>query len=98
MSVEGEVNGLYPTPRRRALLALIDRRDGKVRHLHEQNIVRDLNTNTVVTDMVRQMLAVDWLRPIPPEQHNHREQEAGATYYALTDTYGRAAIERGRRG
>lgn len=40
--------------------------------------------------------AVDWIRPVPPEQHNEHEREVGATYYALTE-FGRAAIERGRR-
>ncbi len=80
-----DFNGLASTPRRRALLALIARRDGKVRHLHAEQLVRDGNTGTVVTDVVKQMLAADWLRPIPPAQHNDREQEQGATYYQVTE-------------
>jgi hypothetical protein len=96
VNVEGAINGLYPTPRRRALLALIDRRDGKVRHLRHEQVVRDGNTNTTVTDVVRQMLFVDWLKVVPIEERNSHEREAGATYYALTE-FGRAAIERGKR-
>ncbi len=78
-------NGLASTPRRRALLALIARRDGQVRHIHAEHLVRDGNTKTVVTDVVKQMLAADWLQVIPPEQHNKAEQEQGATYYEVTE-------------
>lgn len=80
-----DFNGLASTPRRRALVALIARRDGKVRHVHDRQQVIDGNTGTVVTDVVRQMLAADWLRVIPPEQRNQHEQEQGATYYQVTE-------------
>lgn len=78
-------NGLASTPRRRALVTLIARRDGKIRYVHAEKLVRDGNSKTVVTDVVKQMLAADWIRPIPPEQHNDREQEPDATYYDVTE-------------
>lgn len=89
MSVN-DFNGLGSTPRRRALLALIARRDGKVRHMTGDKQVRDGNTGTLVTAVVRQFLTADWVRVIPPEQRNDREQQQGATYYQVTEIGERA--------
>ena len=85
-----EINGLYPTPTRRALLRLIDAGGGRI--YGEAKQVWDKQTYMRVTAKVREFIAHDWVRALAPDEpRGPGENASKRTYYRLTE-YGRAAL------
>lgn len=85
-----EINGLYPTPTRKALLRLIDAGGGRI--YGEAKQVWDKQTYTKVTAKVRKFIAHDWVRALTPDEpRGPGETAKNRTYYRLTD-YGRTAM------
>lgn len=85
-----EINGLYPTPTRKALLRLIDAGGGRI--YGEARQVWDKATYTKVTAKVKEFIAHDWVRALgPDEPRGPGETASKRTYYRLTDL-GRTAM------
>lgn len=93
MSVEGEINGLYPTRHRIALLKAVQQ-PGRV--YGEANDTFDKVAGSRVHARVKELHSHGWIEPVPHEEQHRDEWSQTRTYYRLTDL-GRAAIERGRR-
>jgi hypothetical protein len=83
------VNGLTATPRRRALLKLIDAEDGRI--YGEANQVWDKVPYLRVTAEVKKFLAADWVRALAPDEPRKRGESKHRAHYRLTD-YGRVAL------
>lgn len=95
MSVEGEINGLYPTPVRVRLLVAIRDEPGRI-HGHARQAYDD-RTGGRVTSRLREMVDAGWVRARTADEPLLKgEWSQTRTYYRLTDL-GRAAIERGKR-
>lgn len=94
MTVEGEINGLYPTRHRIALLKAVA--EGKGRVYGEGNDIYDRVAGTRVYARALELIRHDWIEPVPREEQHRDEWSQSRTYYRLTD-FGRKAIERGKR-
>lgn len=92
MTVDGEINGLYPTPRRIALCRAITEA-GQI--YSEAGQTWDKRNGCKVSARMAELLKHGWVEVIPPAEHRDEWSNRRA-YYRLT-AYGRAAIERGRR-
>lgn len=84
------VNGLAVTPRRRAFVRAIAE-TGRIYHEHAANACFDLRDGVKVTDRVRELLAVDWIRAATADERRHGES-ATRTYYRLT-AFGEAVLK-----
>jgi hypothetical protein len=85
-----EINGLYPTPTRKALLRLIAAGHGRI--YGEAKQVWDKQTYTRVTAKVKEFIAHDWVRALTPDEARGPGETASLrTYYRLTE-YGRTAM------
>ncbi len=78
-----EVNGLYPTPTRKALLRLIAAGRGQV--YGEAGQVFDKRTYRRVTAEMRLLIGADWVRALAPDEpRGPGETKApGVTFYRL---------------
>lgn len=94
MTVEGEINGLYPTPNRRAFLRKVEACDGDI--YFEADHVWDRSAGRKVTAIAREAIDHDWIRVATPGERTTAEWSPSRVHYRLTE-FGRAAIERGRR-
>lgn len=79
-----EVNGLYPTPTRKALLRAIYEGYGRIYFEPAANEVWDKVTAYRVTEKIRQFLAADWIRALAPDEERGRGESKLLTYYRLT--------------
>jgi hypothetical protein len=94
VSVEGEINGTYPTPVRLKLVAAIQE-PGRI--YGEAGEVWDKATGYKVTRRVGELVAAKWIEAIPREGYRD-DWSPQRTYFRPADNdFGRAAIERGRR-
>ncbi|GAA0738470.1 hypothetical protein Drose_04520 [Dactylosporangium roseum] len=86
-----EVNGLYPTPTRKALLRLIAAGGGRI--YGEAGQVFDKQTYRRVTAMVKEFIDHEWVRALTPDEPRGRGETTakGVTYYRLKD-FGRQAM------
>lgn len=86
-----EVNGLYPTPARKALLRLIHSGRGRVYGEAGQVWVKE--TYRRVTAQMKEFIAADWVRALAPDEPRGPGETAarGVTFYRLKD-YGRVAL------
>lgn len=78
-----EVNGLFPTKTRVALLRLIH--DGHGRIYAEAGQVWDKVSYTRVTAMVRAFIRHDWVRALAPDEPRGPGESKLLVYYRLTD-------------
>lgn len=94
MSVEGEINGLYPTPVRLRLMAALDEPGRIYGEAHE---IWDKATGFKVSSRVAELVHHDWAEAVPREGYA-ADWSQQRTYFRPADNdFGRAAIERGRR-
>lgn len=94
--MSGEVNGLYPTPARLALLRAIHQGHGRIYFEPGTGEVYDHATAFRVTERVRTLLHHEWIRALEPAEPRAAGEMKERTYYRLT-AYGRAALEGHRR-
>lgn len=80
-----EVNGLYPTPQRKALMRLIHEGKGRIRG--EAGEVWDVIPWRKVTAKVREFIQHGWVRALSPDEpRGPGETKApGVTYFRVTD-------------
>jgi hypothetical protein len=76
-----EVNGLFPTPTRRALLKAIDEGHGRI--YYEAGHAWDAATDGRVTEKIRSMLAAKWIRALAPGEPRGPGEHRGRTYYRV---------------
>jgi hypothetical protein len=88
-----EVNGLYPTPVRRALLKAIAEGQGRI--YYEAKAVYDNAVGNKVTARVYEMLRAEWIRALTPDEPRGPREYPARTYYRLTDA-GRSILQRGQ--
>ncbi len=92
MSVEGEINGLYPTPRRIALCRAITEA-GQI--YGEAGQTWDKRNGCKVSARMTELLAHKWAEPIPRD--GYRDEWSPQRLYFRLTKFGQAAIERGQR-
>lgn len=91
------MNGLYPTPVRRALMAAIHAGGGRVYYEAAAKQVRDSVTDFAVTARVYEMVRAGWIEAEKVDAQTKRTGElAGRTYYRIT-AVGRSVLEGHRR-
>ncbi len=78
-----EVNGLYPTKTRLALLRAI--REGNGRIYFEAGDVFDKATYTRVTAKVKELIGHGWVRALAPDEPRGPGESKLLTHYRLTD-------------
>jgi len=78
-----EVNGLYPTRTRLALLRAVH--DGAGRIYCEDRIVWDLASGLRVTERVREQVQHGWIRALKPDEPRSPGERKDRTYYRLTE-------------
>jgi len=79
-----EVNGLFPTPTRKALLRIIHAGGGRIFYEPAAKEARDKQTYRKVTEMVRVFLAHDWIRALTPEEPRGPGESKLLVHYRLT--------------
>lgn len=95
MTVEGEINGLYPTRVRLKLFAAV-RVPGRI-YREINGDVHDSVTGYIVTARVKEQIEHQWIEAVPREGYA-ADWSPSRTYFRAADNeFGRAAIERGRR-
>jgi hypothetical protein len=87
---EGEVNGLFPTPSRRALLRAIDEGGGRI--YFEAGIVWDDGRGRKETAVVTTFLKHEWVRALKPGEPRGPSEYKTRVYYRLTP-FGRTAMK-----
>ena len=91
----GYINGLYPTPVRLKLIAALNE-PGRI--YGEANEIWDKATGRKVTDAVSTLIKHQWAEAVPRTGYR-ADWSPQRTYFRPADNeFGRAAIERGRRG
>jgi hypothetical protein len=95
VSVEGEINGLYPTHVRLRLFAAV-RVPGRI-YREANGVAYDAVTGLKVTARIKEQVDHGWIEAVPREGYR-ADWAPSRTYYRPADSdVGRAAIERGRR-
>lgn len=94
MSVEGEINGLYPTPVRLKLFAAV-RVPGRI--YGEAGEVWDKVTGYKVTRRIGEQVAAKWIEAVPKDGYRDEWSPQRRYFQAADNDFARAVIERGRR-
>jgi len=92
--MEGEINGLYPTPVRLKLVAAVQV-PGRI--YGEAGEVWDKVTGYKVTRRVGELLHHKWIEPVPRDGYRNDWSPQRNYFQPADNEFGRAAIERGRR-
>lgn len=94
MSVQGEINGVYPTPVRLKLFAAVQV-PGRI--YGEAGEVWDKVTGYKVTARINELLGARWIEAVPREGYAADWSEQRNYFRPADNAFGRAAIERGKR-
>lgn len=94
MTVEGEINGLYPTPVRLKLVAALDEA-GRI--YGEAGEIWDKVTGYKVTKRVEELIQHQWAEAVPRAGYRDEWSPQRNYFQPADNEFGRAAIERGRR-
>lgn len=89
-----EVNGLFPTPVRRALLKAIAEGQGRI--YYEAKAVYDNAVGNKVTARVYEMLRAEWIRALAPDEPRGPGEHQPRTYYRLLPA-GESILSKGNR-
>jgi hypothetical protein len=90
-----EINGLFPTKTRLALLRAIQGSYGRVYAVDGE--ARDMVLGMAVTARVQEFLAHDWIRALKPDEKRGPGERDDRTYYRLKP-FGEAALRGAGRG
>jgi hypothetical protein len=91
----GYINGTYPTPVRLRLVAAVQE-PGRI--YGEAGEVGDKATGFKVTRRIGEQIAAKWIEAVPREGYRD-DWSPQRTYFRVSDNeFGKAVIERGRRG
>lgn len=78
-----DVNGLFPTKTRTALLRAIYDGGGRIYYEPAAKEARDKLTYRRVTDLIRQFIAADWIRALAPGEPRGPGESDLLVYYRL---------------
>jgi hypothetical protein len=86
-----DINGLYPTKHRLALLRAIDYDRGRISYDPREGVVWDHTAGLRVTNRCQELIQHEWIRALTPDEPRGPGELSFRTYYRLTD-YGRTAL------
>lgn len=94
MTVEGEINGLYPTPVRLKLVAALNE-PGRI--YGEANEIWDKATGRKVTAAVSMLIQHRWAEAVPRAGYRADWSNRRNYFQPADNEFGRAALERAER-
>jgi len=87
-----EINGLFPTPHRRAFLRAVASSRSRIVRYHSTGEAYDQQENVRVTSRLQEAFSAGWVEPVPDEDlWPGAEPRTRVTYFRLTE-FGRAAL------